>query len=530
MRISWSLMGLALLAGSNLAAAVKLPAVFVDNMVLQRETNAPVWGWADAGEKVTVTGSWGAKADAVADKDGKWHVALNTPKAGGPFTLTVKGKNEIVIKDVLSGEVWLCSGQSNMAFPVRGSINALQEIKNANYPEIRLFKVNLNTSRKPADNCTGSWKVCTPQTVNGFSAVGFYFGREIFKQLKDVPVGLIQSAWGGTCVEAWTPWPVQETDKFALKIKSSFDKKAEAYDPEKAKEKYQKALAKWQKVVAERKKQKKKGRGPRKPRLAGPPLLDRNYPANLYNAMIHPLEGYAIRGAIWYQGERNAHNIADATHYREQIATMISAWRKCWGQGDFPFYFVQLPNYRKPWTNPVEIKQAWPVIRESFMKAAQNVPDCDMAITIDVGEEKDIHPKNKQTVGDRLARLALNDIYGFKNIVRSGPVPVSAEKKDGKVIVTFNNGGSPLFCKGKELKGFALEDKKGKIGTAVAIIISDNQVEVSSAAITDPKMIYYAWADNPVGVNLTNKAGLPATTFRMKLKDEPGILNLWGLL
>lgn len=521
---------LLVLCAGLVSAKVKLPAIFSSGMVLQREMNVPVWGWATPGEKVVITASWDAQASAVADKDGNWKTTLKTPKAGGPFKVIVKGENSITLDNVMSGEVWLCSGQSNMEMSVRGVTDADKEIAAANYPNIRLFNVRKVSSQKKLNNCTASWQPCSPRSVRNFSAAGYFFGRDVYKELKDVPVGLIEASWGGTCIEAWTPWEVQKDDTFAIKRKESLDKKSAVYNEAAAKEEFKKAMAEWNRKNELWKRTKRQGRAPRRPKLKKEPKLSQNYPGNLYRGMIAPIEGYAIRGAIWYQGEANSHSIDDAVHYRKQLETMITSWRQIWGQGNFHFYYVQLPNFMKPWQNPVEEKEKWPYTRESFLKASKEIPDTGMAITIDAGEERNIHPKNKQAVGNRLARLALNDVYKRSNIVRSGPVVKSVSEHRGKVTVTFDNGGAPLAVDGKTIEGFAIKDEDGKIFKAEAKIIAPDKVELTCPGADDPVMVYYGWANNPVGINLINKAGLPASPFRAETVEVPSFFNLWGIL
>ena len=503
-RLAW-ILGLTVLI-TSVRADVKLPSIFSDNMVLQRETKAPVWGWADVGEKVTVTGSWGESAATVTGDDGKWQVAVKTPSAGGPLTLTIQGKNTIELKNVLSGEVWLCSGQSNMGMTVNSSNNAKEEKAAADYPQIRLFRVHLVPAVEPQDDCkVRPWAECSPTNVGGFSAAGYFFGRKLHQDL-GIPIGLINSSWGGTCIEAWTPWDAQKDDEVVQTIKASWDKRDEVYDPVKAKEQYaedRKAWAEWNKGD-------KQDKAPRRPRAPVQPREDRNHPANLFNGMINPLIPFAIRGAIWYQGEGNA---GRGKHYRVQLERLITSWRQLWGY-DYPYYFVQLPNFRTPWTNPVE-NGGWPDIRESFMNTAKEVPNTGMAITIDVGDEKDIHPKNKQDVGDRLARVALHKTYGKTGFAWCGPVYKTCEFRGGKAYITFDTGGAPLAVKdGGEIVGFALTGMNGVPVKADAVIHGTDTLVVSAPTVKEPVIVHYAWATNPVGVNLANAGGLPASPFR----------------
>lgn len=503
-RIIWILELTALAAGAG--ADVRLPGFFGDHMVLQQRTRAPVWGWADPGEQVTVTGSWGRQATVVADNNGTWKVQLETPGAGGPFTVTVTGKNTLVYQDVLVGEVWLCSGQSNMAFSVAGVKNAEQEIAAADYPRIRLLTVTRKTADGPQTDCpVRPWTACSPATVKSFTAAGYFFGRKLYQALQ-VPVGLINSSWGGTCIEAWTPWAAQANDDVVRNLRASWDQREAVFDPEAAEARYQAARKAWREWIAGG----RKGKALRRPRRPVQPRKSPNYPSNLYNAMIHPLIPVALRGALWYQGEANA---GRADHYRLQMERLITSWRKRWGY-DFPFYFVQLPNFRSPWKNPVE-NGGWPLIREAFLKTAQEVPRTGIAVTIDIGEADNIHPKNKQDVGDRLARLALHDVYGKTGFAWCGPLPRSCTFQGSVARITFATGGAPLAVRGGgKLIGFALTGENGIPVRADAVIHGTDTVVVSSPRVNKAVMVHYAWANNPVGANLINAGGLPASPFR----------------
>lgn len=499
----------------NLAIAVhadvKLPAIFGNEMVIQRETKAPVWGWADPGEKVTVTGSWGKKAETVADDKGKWKVKIDTPKAGGPFTITVAGKNKIELKDVLSGEVWVCSGQSNMQMAVIDCWENHREIKNAKrFPNIRLFYIKRIPSKNPKDDVTATWQKSSPESVKMFSAVAYFYGKKLHTELK-VPVGLVLASWGATTIEAWTPRDVQREDPVVNTIKERFDNVSAKFDKKKAKARYDKALAGYEKKLAAYKEKGSKGRAPRKPEMGVSPDEKQHYPGNLYNGMVHPVVPFAIRGAIWYQGESNSKR---AENYETSLKRMIGAWRKEWGQGDFPFYFVQLPNFRAPWRRPIEYDE-WPIVREAFLNTAKSVPNTGMAITIDIGHVSNIHPKNKIPVGQRLAAVALRKTYKKMDHAWTGPYFTDVKFENGKAIVTFENGNSPLAIKkADKLFGFVLADKSGKRVHADAVIEGENKVIVSSPEISEPVSVLYAWANNPAGANLINKAGLPASPFR----------------
>jgi len=512
MRLDKSIvLGLITLLSTTVLADIKPAGLFMDNMVIQRETQAPVWGTADAGEQVTVTGSWGESAQTVADKAGKWSVKLQTPAAGGPYTISFQGKNGVELENVLSGDVWLCSGQSNMQVPVRSTTGAAENIADANYPQIRSFAVARIPVLQEADDCGGEWRVCSPKTARDFSAVAYFTGRELHKNL-DVPIGLLTSRWGGTDIEAWTPWTEQAEDSFALASKAEFDEKAKGYSPEKAQARYEQLLTRWKKKVAEAKEKKK--RAPRKPTLGSDPHLNQNYPGNLYNGMIHPLAPFAVKGALWYQGENNAQDMAEAEHYRVQLARMVTSWRKVWDQ-DFPFYSVQLPNFKDPQVNPVELDHAWAMIRESFVHAGEITPDVFTCTMIDLGEAKNIHPRNKEDVGIRMASTILNKTYGKGT--PTTPFMKSFKIEGDKVVIQFDDTGSGLVAKGGDLKTFAIAGADKKFVWADAEIVTRNGVEyvaVSSAEVKEPVAVRYAWADNPAECNLYSKEGFPASPFR----------------
>ena len=517
-------------------AEVKMPAVLADHMVLQREQPVPIWGWADPGERITVEFAGQTKQTVAAD-DGTWRIHLDPLAASSePRSLTIRSQSSALksqssglksessglksqssgllhqLSDILVGEVWLCSGQSNMRMGVRGSLNAGAEIAAAQYPKIRLFHVGDALAQQPQSDVQGSWKACSPGTVGGFSATAYYFGRKLHQEL-NVPIGLVASSWGGTPIEAWTPAQAAKDDPQYAMRKSVYDNQARNYSAAQAQAKFEQQVANANTKIAAWKANGQKGPRPYKPnRSSGHPQTENpKYPSSLYNGMIHPLAPLGIKGAIWYQGEANAG--AHASYYRVQLENLITSWRALWGQGDFPFYFVQLPNYRQLWTEPVE-NGGWPDIRESFMQTAKEVPNTGMAITIDIGEASDIHPKNKQGVGDRLARLALYQTYGQQDIVWTGPIIAEHRLQGDKAYVTFETGGAPLAVKGDVLKGFAVMTADGNIVPADADILSEQSVVVTAPGVAEIRTVYYAWADNPEGSNLINQAGLPASPFR----------------
>jgi len=494
-------------AGAALAD-IKLPAVIGDNMVLQRDEKVTIWGWAEPGEEVMAGVSWhNMKWAVTADKDGKWMFKMNSPETGGPYEMTISGKNTITVKNIMVGEVWVCSGQSNMQMSVQGSANAKQEISAANYPNIRLFTVTRKVAAEPQSDCVGNWTLCSPQTVPGFSAVGYFFGRELHKKL-DVPIGLIHTSWGGTPAEAWTRREVLEKEADAAPILERYDDAVAKYPQ--AMEEYKQKVVEWKEAV-----EKAKAEGERTPRRPGAPFGPGHphSPAGLYNAMIAPLIPYGIGGAIWYQGESNA---SRAYQYRKLFPAMIKNWRNDWGQGDFPFLFVQLANFMAVDTEPAE--SMWAELREAQLMTLA-LPNTGMAVIIDIGEANDIHPKNKQDVGKRLALWALARSYG-KELVYSGPIYKSMKIENDKVILYFDHvGGGLVAASDGPLKGFAIAGADRKFVWADAKINGDNIV-VSSGEVSAPVAVRYAWADNPV-CNLYNEEGLPASPFRTD--NRPGI-------
>ncbi len=493
------------LLASTATADVKTPAIFGSGMVLQREIDVPVWGWADAGEEVTVSFR-DQKVSTKAGNDGKWQVKLKPLKVGQPGTLTVAGKNKLEFKDVLVGEVWVCSGQSNMGWSIARGLDADLEAAAAQDPDVRLFQVPLTTAETPQEDVNAEWRTAAPDNVSSFSAVGYLYGRQLHHTLR-VPVGVIMTAWGGTRAEAWTsPEAMAKTE--ALKpIVDTWDERAAKYDAAKAKAQYEAAMKSWTERAAKAKAAGK--RAPRRPQMQGPPRKDRHHYSTLYNAMVAPLTPYAIRGAIWYQGESNA---GRAEQYRTLMPTMIQSWRDAWGQGDFHFYQVQLANFMAITDKPEE--SAWAELREAQVMAGDAIPNVDAVCITDIGAAKDIHPKDKQNVAKRLARLALVDIHGMKSITRSGPTYKSMEVKGNKVIVTFENQGSPLVSYYNEpLTGFAIAGKDKQWVWGTAKITSANTVEVSSPEVKEPVAVRYNWANNPQGT-LYNAAYLPAYPFR----------------
>ena len=508
---------------SRAIADVTLPAVFSDHMVLQRDAAVPVWGWAEPGEQVAVTIA-GQTQTAKADVKGKWTVKLAKLKAGGTLTMTVKGKNSITISDVLVGEVWLCSGQSNMAMTVNRAKDFDKEQAAANLPKVRHFRESSGPSDKPQEKGIGKWEVCSPETVGGFSATAYFFGREVHKTL-GVPVGLVNSSVGGTPVEAWTSWDAQKDFTELKPLFESWDTKQATWDPVKAQVAYEKQLAAW-KEGAKKAKAEGKPFTARPPRKLEEPRIATHHPATLFNGKIATLIPYALRGAIWYQGESNA---GMGHLYYLQLSTLVKDWRARWGEGRFPFAWVQLPNFHAAQKEPVE-DTGWVMVREGMLKTLA-LPNTGMAITTDIGEDNDIHPKNKQDVGKRLGMWALARVYGQK-VAASGPLPTGHKVNGSEVTITFKhadgglvvNAGGAMVTPREEwpsvwpeggfgqIRGFAVAGADKKWQRAAAKIIG-NTVVVTSPAVKQPVAVRYAWADNPDS-NLYNRAGLPASPFR----------------
>ena len=633
----WATLLLLLLAGS-LTAQVKVPTYFSNNMVLQKGMAIPVWGWATPGEKVTVTLDQSSMS-TTADKEGKWNVKLPAMNYGGPYQLTIQGKTNLSFENVMIGEVWVCSGQSNMEFQLITSKNGEAEVAASNYPNIRLFTVKKTISHQQQEKLQdGEWSQCSPATSSNFSAVGYFFGRELHQKL-NVAIGLINSSWGGTIAETWTSEQTigqnpdftnqlaqlkkVNLDDYAKSVEnevkqrvgetSTIDKgmkngqalwAAPAYNDaawktmelpgyiesnglqgvdgivwfrkeitlsaDEAKQKSTLYLAKINDsdstyingtLIGSTRLQAEKSRvypinagvlktgkniitvriediggmggvygnpatlylqsGDHNISLVGSwkykvgivkfnaVLSPNSYPTLLYNAMIHPLVPFAIKGAIWYQGESNAER---AKQYRRVFPDLIKDWRAHWNQGDFPFLFVQLANFKKPDSIPVE--SDWAELREAQTMTLA-LPNTGMAVTTDVGEALDIHPKNKQTVGLRLALAGLKVAYQ-KDIVYTGPVYQSMNVEGNKVTLTFDQIGSGIKIKDKYgyLKGFAIAGEDHQFHWATGKITGVNTLQISSSEVLHPVAVRYAWSNNPEDANLYNSADLPASSFR----------------
>ena len=462
-------MGVAATSGVT-KADVKLPKVIASHMVLQQKLPISIWGTADPEEDVKVS-IGDNSASTKAGADGKWSVKLKEMTAGGPYEVVIKGKNEIKLTDVLVGEVWVASGQSNMEWPVSASDNPQQEIAAAKYPNIRLFHVRKVPSITPASEVVldREWSECSPETIGNFSAVAYFFGREIHKDL-NVPVGLINTSWGGTAIEPWTPIVGFES--------------VDSLKP----------------IAEGAKNQQAKPEG----HNANP-----GAPTHLYNGMVYPIVPFGIRGALWYQGESNR---GQGVAYEQRMQALINGWRSVWNQGDFPFLYVQIAPFKyvkPPMTDPSHfLPQLW----EAQTKVL-GMKNTGMAVTTDITNLDDIHPRNKQDVGKRLALWALAKTYGKANVVYSGPLYKSMKVEGNKIRIEFDHVGGGLKSRdSKPLSWFTIAGKDGDFVEANAVI-DGNTVVVSSDKITEPAAVRFGW-NELAEPNLMNVDGLPAGPFR----------------
>ena len=446
----------------NLFAEIKLPSIFCDNMVMQQQTEAAIWGKATKNATVKVTTSWNHKTyNTSASADGSWKLKVTTPKAGGPFEITVSDGKTLKLKNILIGEVWVCSGQSNMEMPVKGYRNqpvlgSADAIALSSNPEIRLFTVKKATSLDPLDDFTGSWSLCEPENVADFSATAYYFGLMLNKALH-VPVGLINSSWGGTRIE---PWISENGCK-------NFD---------------------WVKL----------------PEKAPVEKLSPQTPTVLFNAMINPMVGYGIRGAIWYQGESNRN---EPNEYAKLMPGLIQNWRALWGIGDFPFYYMQIAPFDY---GPNGLNSAY--LREAQLKASTAIPNIGMACIMDIGEKDCIHPSHKQTGSNRLAMLALQETYGIRGISAQSPVLKEMKVEGGVVKLTFDHAPNGLTSFGKELSCFEVAGTNKRFFSAKAFITGTG-VTLFSPSVAEPVAVRYAFQDFIVG-DLFGTDGLPLSSFR----------------
>lgn len=488
-----------LLLATLARADVTLAPLFQDHAVLQRDQPVPVWGRAAGGERVTVY-FHGQAVSTTAAADGRWIVYLGALAASStPAELIVTGKNTVTLTDILVGEVWLASGQSNMEWPLRMAANADAEVARANFPELRLFSVLHHVASQPVDTATGSWQPCTPESVKNFSAISYYFGRDLHRKL-GVPVGLVGTYWGGTPIESWTSnatlrgtkaWPAIDA-RWQELLPTAADYAA----------RYPALRAAWGKAEehAQATHTKNPLTWPGPPMGPGTPFE----PSGLFNGMIAPLQPYALRGIIWYQGEQNWPR---PDEYAELFPTLIRSWRAQWGQPELPFYFVQLASFSVD-NDPTN--RAWARLRE-VQAAALTLPATGMAVTIDIGDPKDIHPRNKQEVGRRLALIAKSQLYGGQGDF-SGPVFASATAERAALRVRFTHAGTGLIAANRPVQSLELAGADRVFHPATGRIERDTLL-VSAKAVPAPVAVRYAWTNAPEA-NLFNGAGLPAVPFR----------------
>lgn len=530
--------------GATASAKVKPASLFTDHMVLQGQIAIPVWGWADAGERVSV--SFGGKTEStVAGADGAWRVNLPAAEySDAPRELVITGNNTVTLKDVLVGDVWLASGQSNMGFPLNSAHNAAEEIPKANDPQIRFFKVKLATAAEPLNTVSGNWEACTSQSAANFSAVAYLFARDIRASVKH-PIGVIGSYWGGTACQAWTPISALQKTPPMQKFVDQYEKalaahKAAVGNPSLVAE-YEKAEKKWKAEVAPgfNAANKQWTADSAAARASGKPIPPKPVPATpepinpdptalpnsssrpgvpsvIYNAMIDPCAPYAIKGVIWYQGEANG---GAGLEYRDLFPRLIAGWRQRWGQGDFPFLYVQLPN----WSAGGADHDEWAYLREA-QQLTLSLPNTGMAVTIDIGDPNDVHPKDKLHVAQRLALVARHVIYG-QTLDWSGPMFESLTIQGAEAHVRLNHaeGGLSIAAPPWQPAGAARVLTDEPTGFVVAgedhvfhpahARLADGQIIVTSADVAHPVAVRYGWLNSPV-CNVYGKSGLPLAPFR----------------
>lgn len=501
-----------LITSTSLYAEIQMPHFFSDHMVLQRESEAAIWGQAAPRADVSVSFD-GQRSQTTADANGNWklHLKMGPANSNGSVLTVEAGDDRLEIQDVLVGEVWLASGQSNMSFTMNRVPAYKSLMEQANYPTLRMFNAATTTAAEPQNDIAGSWTACSPKTVPQYSAVAFFFALKLNQDLK-VPVGVIKTAWGGKPVETFTSREALSTLPGTKRLVDATLKADATFDQAKADKQYKIRLEQWNAKAAANKAlpAAERKRLPRKPTAPKRPLLTEGRPGVLFDAMIHPFVGYTMRGAIWYQGEANAR--AGAVPYDQTLPLMIRDWRSRWDD-DFSFYFVQLANYRAPSTQP-GTPDDWALLQDRMRLILDTTPKTGMAIINDVGEANDIHPKNKKDPGERLARWALAKDYG-RSLVISGPLLKSSKVDGDSILVTFDHVGTGLRSgDDKPLKRFEIAGKDKKWHWATATIVGKNSVQVQSPNVPHPVAVRYAWASNPEGANLENSDDLPASVFR----------------
>ncbi len=492
-------------------AQIKLPSLVGDNMVLQQNAVVNLWGWASPNEKISIQTGWQTfPLEIIADTEGNWKTTVTTPAGSTKtYTIELEGKNKIILHNILIGEVWICSGQSNMFFPVgreektwkTGVKNYQEEVEKANYPNIRLFTVALDASQKPLNDVKGSWKECNSSTITTFSAVAYFFGRDLYENLR-IPIGLISSSWGGTKAEAWTSQQVLESNPDFLPILERNAVKEKEYNA---------ALEKYYLNIRQQKLETNKDSDLAKAVFKKPTKESVNKePCVLYNAMLYPLINYTMRGVIWYQGESNSER---AYQYRTLFPAMVKNWRDDWKQGDFPFYYVQIA--------PHQGQNA--EIREAQLMALKTINNSGMVVTTDVGDAKNIHPIDKQTVGKRLAIWARAKTYGESNLTYSGPIYNHMKLAGSRIQIYFDYADSGLMQKGEHLTEFEIAGED-KLFYPAEAVIKGKSVLVSSSKVKKPVAVRFAWKAIPEP-NLYNKENLPASPFRTDDWPEKTYMN-----
>ena len=489
-------------------AAVRLPALIGHHMVMQRGVPIPVWGWANSGEKVDVFFD-GEQRTSTADDNGVWQVVFSAHEAGGPYEMTIKGSNLIKLYNIAVGDVWLCSGQSNMEWPVKYASNARIEIEASYNPRIRFIEIKKAGACEPHKDCDGQWEECTPKTVGDISAVAYFFSQELTRELK-IPIGIIQSAWGGTPISAWTSLLAMEVEPACEPV--IHDYRGIFADKPEALEYYYDGLGSWfEYCFVQMSRQAPYGSLPK----PAEPYQDITWvPSYVYNAMIAPLSWYPLYGVVWYQGESD---VGHAYRYRKQLPLLIRDWRKTFNRVALPFIVVQLANYGKHVSEPGNA--AYAELREAQLMAAVNDPHTALVVAIDAGEVDNIHYKNKQSVGSRCAIAALGMAYEHRDLYE-GPVYRDMAVEGDEIRLRFDNAPDGLMVPGDhDIKGFTIAGADRKFTFADARI-EGNEVVVSRYRVQHPVAVRYGWAQNPP-CNVYNNAGLPMSPFRTD--NWPGI-------
>ena len=498
-------------------ADVRLPKIFTDNMMLQRDLPVHVWGWADAGEAVTVSLA-GKSATAKTGPNGQWTAELPAMKSGENLELTVKGKNSLTLKNVLLGDIWVCSGQSNMEMGLNGCLGFQDDLNAADLPKIRRIKINHEQAGMPQPDAPTAtpWQVCSPKMDAGITAVGFYFAREVF-QKTGVPIGIVDDNWGGTPIE---PWVAIEGIGLIPELKPQFDACQDALRNYRTNQ-LPKGLTDMEAWIAQTRKELAANQPTgMPPALPVPPVGGWS---GMYNSMVAPFAHFPIKGALWYQGESNG---GEGDTYYDKMRALIGGWRKVWGQGDFPFYYVQLAAFQTPVDDPAG-GNGWAKLREAQRKTL-TYPNTGMAVIIDtvpIAQKDDIHPKNKYDVGMRLARWALNRDYGMKQVEVSGPLFKALKIEGDKARIAFDHVGTGLMVGKKEGRNPAVETPGAKLARfsiagadkkwfAADAVIVNNTITLTSPEVKVPVAVRYAFQMNPDGANLYNREGLPASPFR----------------